>query len=105
MKLKKGDTVRGDHRQGQGQGGRGRLRLSRKPNKVIVNGVNIAKKHQKARRRQPTQGGIIDRDMPHRRAATCMLVHKGKPTRVGYKIERRRHQGARRQRARGGDLA
>ena len=54
-------------------------------NKVIVNGVNTAKKHQKARRANQ-QGGIIDRDMPVD-ASNVMLVHKGKPTRVGYRIE------------------
>ena len=32
------------------------------------------------------QGGIIDRDMPID-ASNVMLVHKGKPTRVGYRIE------------------
>jgi len=51
-------------------------------NKVIVNGVNTAKKHSKARKTNQ-QGGIIDRDMPVD-ASNVMLVHKGKPTRVGY---------------------
>ena len=54
-------------------------------NKVIVNGVNTAKKHQKARRANQ-QAGIIDSDMPID-ASNVMLVHKGKPTRVGYKIQ------------------
>jgi large subunit ribosomal protein L24 len=55
-----------------------------KENKVIVDGVNVAKKHQKATS-QTKQGGIIDRDMPVD-ASNVMLVHKGKPTRVGYKV-------------------
>ena len=84
MKLKKGDTVDGDHRQGQGPRGRDR-QVFPTDNKVIVNGVNIAKKHQKARKANQ-QGGIIDRDMPVD-ASNVMLVHKGKPTRVGYKIQ------------------
>jgi len=54
-------------------------------NKVVVSGVNIAKKHQK-QTKQTMQGGIIDRDMPVH-ASNVMLVHKGKPTRVGYKIQ------------------
>ena len=54
-------------------------------NKVIVNGVNTAKKHSKARKTNQ-QGGIIDRDMPVD-ASNVMLVHKGKPTRVGYKTQ------------------
>jgi len=50
--------------------------------KVIVTGVNIAAKHAKARRAND-QGGIIDRDMPIH-VSNVMLVHKGKPVRVGY---------------------
>ena len=34
-------------------------------------------------RKSNQQGGIIDRDMPID-ASNVMLVHKGKPTRVGY---------------------
>ena len=48
----------------------------------IRDSVNTAKKHQKARAANQ-QGGIIDRDMPVD-ASNVMLVHKGKPTRVGY---------------------
>jgi large subunit ribosomal protein L24 len=47
--------------------------------------VNTAKKHSKPNRRNQ-QGGIIDRDMPID-VSNVMLVHKGKPTRVGYKIQ------------------
>ena len=53
--------------------------------KGIVNGVNTAKKHSKARKTNQ-QGGIIDRDMPVD-ASNVMLVHKGKPTRVGYQTQ------------------
>jgi large subunit ribosomal protein L24 len=52
---------------------------------VLVNGINTAKKHSKARRaNQPA--GIIDRDMPVH-VSNVMLVHKGKTTRIGYKIQ------------------
>ena len=47
--------------------------------------VNTAKKHQKARSANQ-QGGIIDRDMPID-ASNVMLVHRGTPTRVGYRID------------------
>ena len=52
-------------------------------NQVIVDGINVAKKHQKPKGANQ-QGGIIDRDMPLD-VSNVMLVHKGKPTRVGYK--------------------
>ncbi len=50
-----------------------------------MHGVNTAKKHQKARRANE-QGGIIEKDMPFD-VSNVMLVHKGKPIRVGYKIQ------------------
>jgi len=55
-----------------------------KENKVVVSGVNVAKRHQKARNARET-AGIVDRAMPVD-ASNVMLVHKGKPTRVGYRV-------------------
>ena len=81
MKLKKGDTVVVISGKDKGQEGEV-VQVTPAANKVIVNGVNTAKKHSKARKTNQ-QGGIIDRDMPVD-ASNVMLVHKGKPTRVGY---------------------
>jgi large subunit ribosomal protein L24 len=81
MKLKKGDTVVVISGKDKGQEGEV-VQVLPTVNKVIVNGVNTAKKHSKARKTNQ-QGGIIDRDMPVD-ASNVMLVHKGKPTRVGY---------------------
>ena len=83
MKIHKGDLV--VVLQGKDRGKEGVvMKALPKDNKVIVEGVNIAKKHQKPRRANEP-GGIIDRDMPVD-VSNVMLVHKGKPTRVGYKI-------------------
>jgi large subunit ribosomal protein L24 len=84
MKLKKGDTVVVIAGKDKGKEGEV-VQVMPTANKVIVNGVNTAKKHSKARKSNQ-QGGIIDRDMPID-ASNVMLVHKGKPTRVGYKIQ------------------
>ncbi len=84
MKLKKGDNV--VVIAGKDKGSEGEVvRVMPSKNQVIVNGINRAKKHTKPNRVQQ-QGGIIDRDMPID-ASNVMLVHKGKPTRVGYKIQ------------------
>ncbi|MFZ1488455.1 MAG: 50S ribosomal protein L24 [Ilumatobacteraceae bacterium] len=83
MKIKKGDTVvvlAGKDKGRQGEV----MTVLPKQGKVIVDGMNVAKKHQKARG-QNQQGGIIDRDMPID-VSNVMLVHKGKPTRVGYRV-------------------
>ena len=43
------------------------------------------KKHTKPTKANQN-GAIVDRDMPVD-ASNVMLVHKGKPTRVGYKVQ------------------
>ena len=83
MKLKKGDVVVVIAGKDKGQEGEV-VQVLPAVNKVIVNGINTAKKHRKPNRANQ-QGGIIDRDMPID-ASNVMLVHKGKPTRVGYKV-------------------
>jgi large subunit ribosomal protein L24 len=83
MKLKKGDTVvviTGKDKGKQGEV----MTVLPAANKVIVSGVNMASKHQKPRRANQ-QAGIIDRDMPIH-VSNVMLVHKGKPVRVGYEL-------------------
>ena len=84
MKLKKGDQVVVITGKDKGKEGEV-IRAIPSESKVIVSGVNTAKKHQKAQQ-QNRQPGIIDRDMPIH-ASNVMLLHKGKPTRVGYKIQ------------------
>jgi large subunit ribosomal protein L24 len=83
VKLKKGDTVVVIAGKDKGREGEV-VQVFPAKNQVLVNGVNTAKKHQKAQRANQ-QGGIIDRDMPVD-ASNVMLVHQGKPTRVGYRV-------------------
>ena len=85
IKLKKGDRVR--VLTGKDRGKEGVImRVLPKDNKVIVDGVNVAKKHQKARS-ATSQGGIIDKDMPIPVPNVALLSPSdGKPTRVGYKV-------------------
>ena len=84
MKLRKGDPV--VVLSGKDKGKEGTvLRVLPKEGKVIVEGVNVAKKHQKANR-ATMQAGIIDKDMPID-ASNVAYVHKGKPTRLGYRFD------------------
>ncbi|MFM8531292.1 MAG: 50S ribosomal protein L24 [Ilumatobacteraceae bacterium] len=83
MKIRKGDTVKVIS--GKDKGKEGVVsRVMPADNKVIVDGINVAKKHQKPRRANE-QGGVIERDMPID-ASKVMLVHQGKTTRVGFKV-------------------
>ena len=83
MKLRKGDTV--VVLTGKDKGKQGEVqRVLPGADKVIVSGVNTATKHAKARRAND-KAGIIDRDMPIH-VSNVMLVHKGKPVRLGYEV-------------------
>ena len=83
MKIKNGDNV--VVISGKDKGKEGTVsRVMPRSNQVLVDGINVVKKHQKPSG-QNQQGGVIDRDMPLD-ASNVMFVHKGKPTRVGYKV-------------------
>lgn len=84
MKIKKGDKVVVIAGVDKGKEGKVLL-VDRKNERVIVEGINMVKKHQKASANQ--QGGIIDKEAPIS-ASNVMFLYKGKPTRIGYKVER-----------------
>ena len=85
MKVKKGDRVRVLGGKDRGKEGTVMFAFPAKGT-VIVDGVNIAKKHQKPTQ-QIQQGGIIDKDMPMDVSNVALISPAdGKPTRVGYRI-------------------
>ena len=84
MKIRKGDTVLVIAGKDKGKEGEV-IQVLPKEDKVIVAGVNTAARHQRPRRANE-QGGIVDKDMPIH-VSNVMLVHKGKPVRVGYRTE------------------
>jgi len=85
MKLKKGDRVR--VLTGKDRGKEGEImRVLPTDGKVIVDGVNVAKKHQRALR-ATMQAGIIDRDMPLPVSNVALLCPSCGPTRVGYRFD------------------
>ena len=87
LKIKKGDRVRvltGKDRGHEGQV----MRVIPSTGKVIVDGANVAKKHQRATK-ATMQGGIIDKDMPLPVANVALLCPScGKATRVGFTIDK-----------------
>jgi len=86
VKIKKGDKVRVLTGKDRGKEGEV-MRAIPERGKVIVDGVNVAKRHQRATR-ATTQGGIIDKDMPIH-ASNVMFVHKGKTVRLGYSFDKK----------------
>lgn len=57
-----------------------------KQDKVVVEGVNIVKKHQKPNAANP-QGGIIEKEAPIHVSNVQVLDENGVAGRVGYKVE------------------
>ena len=84
MKIKKGDTVRviaGKDKDKEGKV----IAVNIKDRKVLVEGVNMLTKHTKPSAANQS-GGII-----HQEGAidisNVMYVHKGKATRIGFKMD------------------
>ena len=84
MKIKKGDRVRVLAGKDRGKEGEV-MRALPEAGKVIVDGVNVAKKHQKPTR-ATMQGGIIDKDMPIEVSNVALVCPNCGPTRVGYRV-------------------
>ena len=84
FKIKKGDTVKviaGKDKDKEGKV----LTVDQKNNKVVVEGINMITKHSKPSAANPN-GGIIQKEAAID-ASNVMLVHEGKATRVGFKME------------------
>jgi large subunit ribosomal protein L24 len=84
LKIRKGDRV--IVRTGRDKGKAGQvLNVLPAQNRAIVQGVNIARRHQK---QTPSQdGGIVAKEMPIHISNLALADPKtGKPTRVGYKV-------------------
>ena len=84
-KIRKGDTV--EILSGNDRGKRGEVHsiLPRK-GQVIVSGIHLMKKHQRATGDVQTQAGIIEREGPIRISNVALVCKScGEPTRVGFK--------------------
>jgi large subunit ribosomal protein L24 len=85
LKIKKGDTVKVIAGKDNGKEGKV-MSVDQKNLKVLVEGVNVITKHAKPSQANP-EGGIIQKEAPID-ISNVMYVHKGKATRVGFKIEK-----------------
>jgi large subunit ribosomal protein L24 len=72
---------------GKDKGKTGRvLRVDRDAGRVLVEGVNLAKKAMR-KRRQEDRGGIMDIEMPIHISNVMLMTRNEKPTRVSTKVE------------------
>ena len=85
LKLRKGDRV--VVLSGKDVGKEGEItRVLPDQRRVIVDSVNVVKRHQRATN-ATMQGGIIDKDLPIDVSNVALICAKCGPTRVGYRIE------------------
>ena len=85
MKINKNDTVTVIAGNAKGKTGKV-LKVFPKVNRLIVEGVNLRKRHTKPNQRNP-QGGIIEKEAPINASNVMIMDPKShKPARVGKQI-------------------
>ena len=84
MKIKKGDTVKVIAGKDKGKTGTV-LKTLPTTSQVVVEGINIAKKHEKNKRSR-SAGQIIEKSMPMS-VSNVAMMEGGKTIRVGYSFE------------------
>lgn len=90
IRVKRGDKV--VIIAGKDKGAEGKiLAVDRKRGRVVVEGRNMITRHQKQNAQNP-QGGLIKREAPIH-VSNVMYVHNGKPTRIGFRVERKEVDG------------
>ena len=83
-KIKKGDTVKviaGKDKDKEGKV----IAVDTKNHRVLVEGVNMVTKHTKPSA-QNQEGGIVRQEGPID-ISNVMYLHKGQPTRIGFKMD------------------
>ena len=84
FKIKKGDQVVVTTGKSKGRSGEV-LRILRKEDRVLVQGVNLVKRHTRPSQTNP--GGIVEKEASlHISNVALMDPGTSEPTRVGYKV-------------------
>ncbi len=85
-KIKKGDDI--VVITGRDKGRRGKVSAVRADGKLLVEGINVVKKHQKGNPNAGVAGGIVEKEMPIQISNVMLWNHKAsKGDRVGFRFE------------------
>jgi large subunit ribosomal protein L24 len=85
-KIRKGDEV--IVLAGRDKGKRGRVQLRKDDEHLVVEGINLVKKHTKPNPLKGTTGGIVEKAMPiHQSNVAIYNPATGKADRVGIKLQ------------------
>jgi large subunit ribosomal protein L24 len=73
---------------GKDRGKRGRVvRVVAEKNRLVVEGVNLIKRHTRANPQKNVKGGVVEREAPlHASNVQLVCPECGEPTRIGKKI-------------------
>jgi large subunit ribosomal protein L24 len=85
-KIRKGDEI--IVIAGRDKGKRGKISLRKDDSYVLVDGINLVKKHTKPNPLKGVTGGIVDKAMPiHQSNVAIYNAATGKADRVGIKVQ------------------
>src|SRR5574343_814167 len=85
-KIRKGDEV--IVLAGRDKGKRGKVTLRADDSHLVIDGINLVKKHTKPNPMKGTTGGIVEKAMPiHQSNVAIFNPATGKADRVGIKVE------------------
>ena len=85
IKIKTGDNVKVIT--GNNKGSEGKvLKIISDKNRLLVEGVNMVKKHMKPNAQNP-QGGIVEKEAFIHVSNVSLLTSSGEATKVGYRID------------------
>ena len=85
-KIRKGDEV--IVLAGKDKGKRGRVQLRKDDQYLVIEGINLVKKHTKPNPMKGTTGGIVEKAMPiHQSNVAIWNAGAGKADRVGIKVQ------------------
>jgi large subunit ribosomal protein L24 len=85
-KIRKGDDV--IVLAGRDKGKRGKVTLRKDDSHIVVEGVNLVKKHAKPNPMKGVAGGIVEKTMPiHQSNVAIFNATSGKADRVGIKLQ------------------
>jgi len=86
MKIKKGDTV--EVVAGKDSGKRGRvLVVDRDRERLVIEGVNMIKRHTRPNPQKNVKGGIVEREAPiHVSNVMILSPDSGQRSRIGFRI-------------------
>jgi large subunit ribosomal protein L24 len=86
IRIKKNDTVKVIAGKDKGKTGRV-LEVNRETGRLLVEGVNLVKRHTRPNPAKQIKGGIAEREAPIHVSNVMVVTSGGQVSRIGYRIE------------------